>query len=39
MPTYKLIPGGYQRVGNTTVGNALIEFSDSFQLYEFVGTA
>ena len=39
MPTYKLIPGGYQRVGNVTVGNALIEFSDSFQLYEFVGTA
>jgi hypothetical protein len=35
MPTYKLIPGGY--VPN--LNNALIEFSDSFQLYEFVGTA
>lgn len=35
MPTYKLIPGGY--VPN--LNNALIEFSDDFQLYEFVGTA
>ena len=39
MPTYKLIPGGYQKSGSTLVGNALIEFSDAFQLYEFVGTA
>ena len=39
MPTYKLIPGGYQKTNNVLVGNALIEFSDSFQLYEFVGTA
>lgn len=39
MPTYKLIPGGYQKTNGVLVGNALIEFSDSFQLYEFVGTA
>jgi len=39
MPTYKLIPGGYERTNNVLVGNALIEFSDAFQLYEFVGTA
>jgi len=36
MPTYKLIPGGY----DVTNGNqALIEWSDSFRLYEFVGAA
>ena len=39
MPTYKLIPGGYQKTNGVLVGNALIEFTDSFQLYEFVGTA
>jgi len=39
MPTYKLIPGGYVGNGATTSNNALLEFSDSFQLYEFVGTA
>jgi hypothetical protein len=39
MPTYKLTPGGYQLSNNTVVGNAILEFSDSFQLYEFVGTA
>jgi len=39
MPTYKLIPGGYQKTNGVLVGNALIEFSDSFQLYEFVGDA
>jgi hypothetical protein len=39
MPIYKLTPGGYQLSNNAVVGNALIEFSDSFQLYEFVGTA
>ncbi len=39
MPTYKLIPGGYQKTNGVLVGNALIEFSDSFQLFEFVGTA
>jgi hypothetical protein len=39
MPTYKLIPGGYQKTNGVLVGNALIEFTDAFQLYEFVGTA
>jgi hypothetical protein len=39
MPTYKLIPGGYVRANNATVNNALIEFSDSFELYEYVATA
>jgi hypothetical protein len=39
MPTYKLIPGGYARANNVTVNNALIEFSDSFELYEYVATA
>jgi hypothetical protein len=39
MPTYKLIVGGYVGNGATTTNNALLEFSDSFQLYEFVGTA
>lgn len=39
MPTYKLIPGGYVGNGTTTSNNALLEFSDSFTLYEFVGTA
>lgn len=36
MPTYKMIPGGY----DVTTGNqALIEWSDSFRLYEWVGGA
>lgn len=35
MPTYKLTVGGY--IAGTN--NALIEWSDSFQLYEFVGDA
>lgn len=39
MPTYKLTPGGYVGNGTTTTNNALLEFSDSFTLYEFVGTA
>lgn len=40
MPVYKLIPGGYVRgTGTTTLNNALIEFSDDFELYEWVGTA
>ena len=39
MPVYKLIPGGYVGNGTTTTNNALLEFSDSFELYEFVGTA
>jgi hypothetical protein len=39
MPTYKLIPGGGVRSNGTTINNALIEFSDDFTLYEWVGTA
>ena len=40
MPIYKLVPGGYQRDSNgTTINNALVEFSDSFDLYEWVATA
>jgi hypothetical protein len=39
MPTYKLIPGGYVNVNGTTVNNALIEFSDDFTFYEWVGSA
>jgi hypothetical protein len=40
MPTYKLVPGGYvPGTGTTTLNNALIEFSDNFELYEFVGDA
>lgn len=39
MPTYKLIPGGAVKSGTTTLNNALIEFSDDFTLYEWVGTA
>ena len=39
MPTYKLIPGGAVISNGTTINNALIEFSDVFQLYEWVATA
>ncbi len=40
MPIYKLVPGGYQQnSAGTTTNNALIEFSDSFDLYEWVGSA
>jgi hypothetical protein len=40
MPVYKLLPGGYQRVGNGTIlNNAVIQWSDSFYMYEFVGDA
>jgi len=39
MPTYKLIPGGYVESSGTTLNNALIEFSDDFELYEWVGAA
>jgi hypothetical protein len=39
MPTYKLVVGGQAMSGSTVVNNALLEFSDSFTLYEFVGTA
>ena len=39
MPTYKLIPGGATLSNGVVTNNALIEFSDSFQLYEWVATA
>lgn len=39
MPTYKLNPGGYVKSGTTTLNNAIIEFNDSFTLYEWTGTA
>jgi hypothetical protein len=39
MPTYKLIVGGQAMSGSTVISNALLEFSDAFELYEFVGTA
>ena len=39
MPVYKLIPGGAMYSGSTVTNNALLEFSDAFQLYEFVGAA
>lgn len=41
MPTYKLVPGGYQNYSGTqtTYNNALIEWSDPFNLYEYVGAA
>ena len=39
MPTYKLVPGGALRSNGTTINNALLEFSDSFNLYEWVATA
>jgi len=40
MPTYKLIPGGYlENITGTVNNNALIEFSDAFNLYEWVGSA
>lgn len=39
MPTYKLIVGGLLSNGTTVTNNALIEWSDSFLLYEFVGDA
>jgi hypothetical protein len=39
MPVYKLIPGGYIGNGTTTTNNALIEWSDSFYLYEWVGAS
>lgn len=35
MPSYKLIPGGTIYRFGVTLNNALIEFSDSFQLYEY----
>jgi len=40
MPVYKLAPGGYERYGDGKIlNNALITWSDSFYLYEFVGSA
>lgn len=39
MPTYKLIPGGATLSNGVVTNNALIEFSDSFTLYEWVATA
>lgn len=39
MPTYKLIVGGQTIDGSTVINNALIEWSDSFLLYEYVGSA
>lgn len=39
MPTYKLVPGGAVISSGVTLNNALIEFSDAFQLYEWVGAA
>lgn len=39
MPTYKLVPGGAARENGVTINNALIEFSDTFNLYEWVATA
>jgi hypothetical protein len=39
MPTYKLTPGGAVISNDIVTNNALIEFSDSFNLFEWVATA
>jgi hypothetical protein len=39
MPTYTLKPGGQAMSGSTLINNAYLEFSDSFELYEWVGAA
>lgn len=39
MPTYKLTVGGQLMNGSTVQNNAILEWSDSFELYEFVGSA
>jgi hypothetical protein len=39
MPTYKLVPGNQFSVSGVLINNARIEFTDSFQLYEWVGGA
>ena len=39
MPTYKLIPGNPYYSNGTLINNARIEFSDAFELYEWVGGA
>lgn len=37
MPTYRLVPGGSLFSGSTLVNNAYLEWSDSFNLYEWLG--
>jgi len=39
MPTYILKPGGQTKSGTTLISNAYLEFSDAFELYEWVGAA
>jgi hypothetical protein len=39
MPTYTLKPGGQTMFRGNVISNALIEFTDSFQLYEWCATA
>jgi hypothetical protein len=39
MPTYRLIPGGAMLNNGIVTNNALIEFDDTFTLYEWVATA
>jgi hypothetical protein len=41
MPVYKLVPGGAKYINGNGIklNNALLEFSDAFELYEFVGTS
>jgi hypothetical protein len=39
MPVYKLVVGGYQKTQGVVQNNALIEWSDSFYMYEFTGDA
>lgn len=39
MPVYKLIVGGYQKSQGVVQNNALIQWSDSFYMYEFTGAA
>jgi len=40
MPVYKLFPGGTAyNIDGSLANNAYIEWSDDFQLYEYVGTA
>lgn len=39
MPTYKLFPGGSKYENGVLINNALIEWSEGFELYEYVGLA
>jgi len=39
MPTYKLVVGGFKGSTTTPTNNALLQFTDSFELYEYVGAA